>query len=122
MLGPGWTSRMMQSVMFDLLSNPDAVEAIAASGRVYAQRQEGLANALSAAVVAHTAGDGLNAWLPVADERSATVSLAAAGIRVAPGAPCQLGEADPHVRVTVALVGADDVESIAGALATATRA
>ncbi len=121
MLGPGWTSRMMQSVMFDLLSNPEAVETIAASGRVYAERQRAVAAALTAAGVAHSPSDGLNAWLPVADERAATVSLAAAGIRVAPGAPFQLGEADPHVRVTVALVG-DDVDSIAGALATAARA
>jgi hypothetical protein len=65
-------------------------------------------------------GDGLNIWLAVADERSATVSLAAAGIRVAPGGPFQLG-GEPHVRVTVGMIRAD-VETIAAELALASRA
>ena len=37
------------------------------------------------------AGDGINTWLRVADERDAIVRLTAAGIRVAPGGPFLLG-------------------------------
>ncbi len=121
LLGPGWTSRMIQSVLFDLLTNPDAVAKIAEARRVYAARQASFAEAMARAGVPMLPGDGLNGWLAVADERAATVSLAAAGIQVAPGTPFQLGVCEPHVRVTVGLV-ADDVDSIAGALATAARA
>ena len=32
-------------------------------------------------------GDGINVWVPVEDERSALITLAASGIRVAPGSP-----------------------------------
>jgi len=121
LLGPGWTSRMIQSVLFDLLTNPDAVGKIAEARRVYAQRQTALAESLRRAGVQVSAGDGLNMWLPVADERAATVSLAAAGIQVAPGTPFELGPGDPHVRVTVGLVSSD-TDSIAGSLAAAARA
>ena len=120
LLGPGWTSRMIQSVLHDLLTNPDAVAQIAEARRVYAERQASFADAMARAGVSHTAGDGLNAWLPVADERAATVSLAAAGIQVAPGTPFQLAGSEPHVRVTVGMV-TTDADSIATALATAAR-
>lgn len=121
LLGPGWTSRMIQSVLFDLLTNPDAVAQVGAARRVYAERQAGFADALARVGIRVPAGDGLNGWLAVADERAATVSLAAAGIRVAPGTPFQLGPGDPHLRVTVGLV-ATDVDTIASALAAAARA
>ncbi|MFM9877233.1 MAG: PLP-dependent aminotransferase family protein [Rhodoglobus sp.] len=121
LLGPGWTSRMMQSVLFDLLTNPDAVAQVATARRVYAERQASFADAMARAGVSVAAGDGLNAWLRVADERSATVSLAAAGIQVAPGAPFQFSGSEPQVRVTVGLI-ATDAPSIAAALATAVRA
>lgn len=121
LLGPGWTSRMMQSVLYDLLTNADAVAQVASARSVYAQRQASFADAMARAGVSLAAGDGLNAWLPVADERSATVSLAAAGIQVAPGAPFQFSGSEPHVRITVGLV-ATDAPSIAAALVTAARA
>ena len=69
------------------------------------------------------AGDGINAWLRVADERDAIVQLTASGIRVAPGTPFQLGELEEpggFVRVTVG-VARDEVPAIAAALAAATR-
>lgn len=49
------------------------------------------------------------------------VQLAAAGIRVAPGAPFQLGESGGFVRVTVGMVR-DDVAAVGAALAAAARA
>ena len=62
-------------------------------------------------------GDGINAWLRVADERDAIVKLAAAGIRVAPGAPFQIGDASqPHVRVTVGVLR-DEAPLVGAALA-----
>jgi DNA-binding transcriptional MocR family regulator len=120
LLGPGWTSRMMQSVLYDLLTNPDAVGQVANARAVYAQRQSAFAEAMAGLGVPVHAGDGLNAWLAVADERTATVRLAAAGIQVAPGSPFQFGAGSPHVRVTVGLLDGE-IETIAGALAAAAR-
>jgi DNA-binding transcriptional MocR family regulator len=121
LLGPGWTSRMMQAMLYELLTDPDSVAQVDAAGERYAQRQRELAAAVHLAGAELRAGDGLNAWLPVDDERSAIVHLAAAGIRVAPGAPFQLGEPGGFVRVTVGMVR-DDVAAVGAALAAAARA
>ena len=120
LLGPGWTSRMVQAILYDLLTDESSVARIASARGVYAARQVAFASAMSAHGIPLLPRDGLNTWLPVADERAAIVQLAAAGIRVAPGGPFQLGGGTPHVRVTVGLV--DDAESIAAALASAARA
>jgi len=121
LLGPGWTSSMMQAMLYELLTDPDSVAQVDAAGERYAQRQRELAAAVHLAGGELRAGDGLNAWLPVDDERSAIVQLAAAGIRVAPGAPFQLGETGGFVRVTVGMVR-DDVAAVGAALAAAARA
>ena len=121
LLGPGWTSRMVQSILFDLLTDPTSVELVDAARAAYTARQREFAAAMRRQGIHLDAGDGLNAWLAVDDERAATVQLAAAGIRVAPGTPFQLGVSSPHVRVTVGLVRSD-VDSIAAELAAASRA
>jgi len=118
LLGPGWTSRMMQAMLYELLTDPDSVAQVDAAGERYAQRQRELAAAVHLAGAELRPGDGLNAWLPVDDERAAMVQLAAAGIRVAPGAPFQLGEPGGFVRVTVGMVR-DDVAAVGAALASA---
>jgi DNA-binding transcriptional MocR family regulator len=119
LLGPGWTSRMMQAILYDLLTG--AADRVLVARETYARRQAAFTRAMREQGIPLRTGDGLNAWVPVADERSAMVSLAAAGIRVAPGAPFQLGSGAPHMRVTVGLIG-DEVDSIAAALAAAARA
>jgi DNA-binding transcriptional MocR family regulator len=121
LLGPGWTSRMVQALIYELLTDGGSVGQVLTARDEYAARQEAFASAMRAQGIPFGVGDGLNVWLPVADERAATVSLAAAGIRVARGVPFQLGSGSPHVRVTVGLVH-DDVDGIAAALATAARA
>ena len=121
LLGPGWTSRMVQAILHDLLTDESSVRQVLAARDTYASRQLAFSAAMQEHGVSLAPGDGLNAWLPVADERAAMVSLAAAGIRVAPGAPFQLGSPTPRVRVTVGLVH-DDVDAIASALASAARA
>lgn len=126
LLGPGWTSRMTQALLFELLTDPASVDEVERARDTYADRQARLAIALRGHGIAAVAGDGINTWLPVADERGAIVRLTAAGIRVAPGGPFLPeeggGEASTggHVRVTVGVAG-DDLEGIAAALATAAR-
>ncbi len=122
LLGPGWTSRMMQAILHELLSDADSVARVAHARDEYAARQRALAAALEAHGVPTTVRDGLNLALPVADERAAIVQLAAAGIRVAPGTPFQVAAGDPFVRVTVGLVPAASADAVAAALAAATVA
>ncbi len=122
LLGPGWTSRMTQALLFELLTDEDSVADIGRARDTYAARQAAMGAALAEHGVEFAAGDGINAWLRVADERDAIVQLTASGIRVAPGTPFQLGDPDDaHVRVTVG-VARDEVPSIAAALAEASRA
>ena len=141
MLGPGWTSRLLQHVLVDLLTDSSAIEAVAHARRVYHARRRALRDALAGHGIAIEPGDGINVWLPVHDERTALVRLEAAGIRVAPGTPFSAdgGTASSnagtdlpgedsgspagstvraHVRVTVGLLGSE-VEDVARALALA---
>ena len=65
--------------------------------------------------------DGINLWVPVADETAAVVRLASQGIGVAPGAPfAVLAGRNPHVRVTAGLLARDHAE-VAAAIAAAAR-
>jgi DNA-binding transcriptional MocR family regulator len=121
LLGPGWTSRMMQAILYELLTDADSVAQVEAARDRYAQRQRELAAAVRFAGASLRAGDGVNAWLRVDDERSAMVQLAAAGILVAPGTPFQLDEHGDFVRVSVGMVR-EEVAAVGAALAAAARA
>lgn len=121
LLGAGWTSRMVQSILFDLLTDPASVERVQEARTAYADRQRVLAAALTEEGLRMTAADGLNLWLPVRDERAALVHLATEGIRVAPGTPFVLRPGAAHVRVTVAGLGGDPAP-VASVLAAAAGA
>lgn len=132
MLGPGWTSRMLQTILLELLTERESIAAVADARRRYRARQRALGDALRARGLAVAPADGINLWLPVESERSTLVHLAAAGIRVAGGSPF-LAAAAPDaargrrtrrrpefVRVTVGMVR-DDAEAVADVLADAAR-
>ena len=119
LLGPGWSSRLLQGVLLDLLTDPGAVAQVAAARQAYADRRATLLAALRARGVSATAADGINLWMTVDDQQNAMVVLAARGIAVAPGAPfCVTAPATDHVRVTVGAV-ADGFDDLADALAAA---
>ncbi|MCU1478376.1 MAG: GntR family transcriptional regulator [Subtercola sp.] len=149
MLGPGWTSRMLQVILYELLTAPESVAQVAAARETYHSRQIAMAGALArrgfgggftggggASGAGIWVPDGINLWMPVADERAAIVSLAASGIRVAAGTPFQArvgsaldgdresrdrSEHAQAIRVTVGLVR-DDFDKVAALLATAAAA
>ncbi|MGH8861797.1 MAG: PLP-dependent aminotransferase family protein, partial [Jatrophihabitantaceae bacterium] len=86
---------------------------------VYTDRRAHLVAALGEHGIAVGGTDGLNIWVPVADETSAVVRLASQGIGVAPGAPfAALAAPAPHVRVTAGLLASDHAE-VARAIAEA---
>ena len=101
-LGPGWTSRLLQGVLLDMLTDAAVVAAVNKARDTYAARREAFRLALSAEGVRVPPGDGLAMWIPVTDERSAVMTLAAAGIGVSPGLPfCARPVSVSHVRVTI---------------------
>lgn len=119
LLGPGWSSRLLQGVLLDLLTDPVAVAQTAKAQQVYATRRAALLTALHERGVTATAADGINLWMTVDDQQIAMVALAAHGIAVSPGAPfCVTPLGSDHVRVTVGLV-AGDFDDLADALAAA---
>jgi DNA-binding transcriptional MocR family regulator len=120
-LGPGWTSRMLQTMLLDLLTDSTSVAEVAEARRLYRERQQQLSDALARQGVQLPPSDGINTWLPVADERAAIVQLAAAGIRVAAGTPFQATAPGGFVRVTVGHIR-DDADLVATSLAAAARA
>lgn len=119
LLGPGWSSRLLQGVLLDLLTDPAAARQVAAARSAYAARRAALLGALRSRGVTATAADGINLWMAVDDQQNAMVALAAHGIAVAPGAPfCVTPLPTDHVRVTAGLVG-EGVDELADALAAA---
>ncbi len=119
MLGPGWTSRMLQTILHDLLTTSESVAEVADAGRVYFSRQKSFADALRALGMNIRQADGINAWIPVDDEHRAVMQLAARGIRVAGGSPFFAADsAQDFVRVTAGVIE-EDVETIAMAIAAA---
>ncbi|MET0725948.1 MAG: aminotransferase class I/II-fold pyridoxal phosphate-dependent enzyme [Leifsonia sp.] len=121
MLGPGWTSRMVQRILHDLLTDGQSIDEVAEARRQYYTRQRSLATALATWGVTPGRSDGINTWLPISDERSALVQLAAAGIRVAAGSAFMATDVPgtpAFVRVTVGMIR-DDAADVAAALAAA---
>lgn len=117
MLGPGWTSRMVQTILHELLTSPDAISTVAAARSVYHSRQRQFAQARLATGFAAPQTDGLNTWIEVGDERHALVQLAASGIRVTAGSAYISAPADRQfVRVTVGMLR-DDFAEVGAALA-----
>jgi DNA-binding transcriptional MocR family regulator len=118
LLGPGWSSRILQAVLVEMLDDRATIDAVAAARREYARRRAAAVTALTARGVETTGRDGINLWMRVADERSALVALAAQGIGVAPGDPFLVRPDDDHVRVTIGLVD-HDLAGVTGKLADA---
>lgn len=112
MLGPGWSSRLLQAVLAELLTDPRTVETVAEARLEYARRRTALTTALAARDVSCTGVDGINLWVEVDDERAAQLGMAARGIGVAPGSPFLVAPArQDHLRITVGLVrgGAEEL-------------
>ena len=123
LLGPGWSSRILQATLVELLRDPATPEVMARARATYARRRALVCGVLAGNGIATTGNDGINLWIDVAAERSATLALAARSIGVAPGEPFLVRRDGDHIRVTVGLLtGSDDqVENVAADLAAAAR-
>ncbi|WP_144834207.1 aminotransferase class I/II-fold pyridoxal phosphate-dependent enzyme [Microbacterium sp. BH-3-3-3] len=126
MLGPGWTSRLLQAVLLELLTDSRSIAPVRTARLIYRDRLDRLATALRRLGVEVGDPDGINVWMPVRDERAAVVHLAAEGIAVAAGTPFVAdasiaSDREPRVRVTGGSV-VENVRLVAEALARAADA
>lgn len=126
-LGQGWTSRLLQRLLVALLTEPAAVATVAAARLEYARRRAAAVQRLAAAGIPVPGTDGLNIWVPVADETAALLLLATHGIGASSGrpftvdAPGPVSPARPHVRITVGSAQGD-IGALAEVIAAAARA
>lgn len=120
--GPGWSSRLLQRILVKLLTDPTANGTIERAREVYTARRTALVAALNRLNSPVRCDDGLNLWLPVADEGQALVTLAAHGVSAAPGSAfCIKDAGSDHLRVTVGVVAEEDAEEVAEILVSAAR-
>jgi len=121
-LGPWWTPRLIQHVLAELLTDGESIADIGHARATYAARQRRFAAALG-----RPPSDGINAWMPVDDERAAILQLAADGIRVAAGSAFYrddrtvTADGRDRIRITAGVIP-DDVEAVAAAVAAAATA
>ncbi|MDG4865433.1 aminotransferase class I/II-fold pyridoxal phosphate-dependent enzyme, partial [Streptomyces sp. T-3] len=115
-LGPGWVSRLLQDAVVHLWTS-GAVDPQAVAGE-YGKRRDALISALAERGIAAYGRSGLNVWVPVPDETGAVSRLLHAGWAVVPGARFRMSAA-PGVRITVSLLGLDDMGPLADAVAAA---
>ena len=124
--GQGWSSRLLQRILLGLLTNSSAADQVRAAQHAYADRRSQFVEALTARGVETRGSQGINVWVPVADETAAVAQLASQGIGVSAGAPFAVLPGMPgHIRVTVGLVRKDHeglAEVVAGAAVASGRA
>lgn len=119
LLGPVWSSRLLQAILLDLLTDPESVAAVGKAGTEYASRRRLLTTALASRGVRVSGHDGINLWIEVHDENSALLTLAVHGITAAPGSPFLTAPLPTdHIRVTCASV-VDDIDQLADLIALA---
>jgi DNA-binding transcriptional MocR family regulator len=123
LLGAGWSSRLLQAVLLELLDDANAIASIAEAREVYAERRRAVTAALGQRGIGWTGNDGINLWVEVHDEQAALVSLAARGVGAAPGSPFEVTPlVGDHLRVTVGLVPTTSAAEVADRLAAAAAA
>ena len=108
LLGPGWSSRILQAVLLAMLQDPTTAESIVVARQEYQRRRRLVTDALTIRGVPVRGRDGINLWVRVADERKSLITLAAQGIGAAPGEPFLVLPDDDHLRLTLSpLTGSD---------------
>jgi DNA-binding transcriptional MocR family regulator len=116
LLGPGWSSRILQLVLVHLLENPATATTLGAARATYDDRRRRVSSALDAAGIEHPDGDGISMWVAVDDERAALVLLASRGIGAAPGTPFLTRADRDYLRLTISHLRDDDVDHVCDVL------
>ncbi|MDW6059413.1 aminotransferase class I/II-fold pyridoxal phosphate-dependent enzyme [Streptomyces sp. FXJ1.4098] len=105
--GSGWTSRILQDALAHLLTDAATTRRVQEAAERYGLRRGALAERLAGLGVPTLNQDGLMLWVPVADETSALVTLAARGVTVSPGGRFCVSYSQPHIRVATSRLSED---------------
>lgn len=120
-LGPGWISHVLQDLAVSLWADKAATRTVHDAEVAYAQNRELLVAALSDRGVPSHGRSGLNVWIPVADETVSITGLLTAGWAAAAGARFRI-DSPPGMRITIAGLGAADIDALADAVAESVHA
>ncbi|OBA76607.1 GntR family transcriptional regulator [Mycobacterium sp. 1554424.7] len=117
-LGPGWVSHLLQDLAVGLWSDEAASRLVGEAEKQYTTNRTRLLAALAERGVAARGRSGLNVWVSVPDETVAITRLLGAGWAAAPGTRFRI-RTPPGMRVTVADLGAHEIDPLAEAIAEA---
>jgi DNA-binding transcriptional MocR family regulator len=120
LVGPGWTSLILQRLVAHLWTDPATAKLLERARRTYRERREALVAALAEHDIELQARSWWSAWLPVADEPGTLQALRDQGFGVAAGARYRL-RPTPGIRISTATLRPEEAPAFAQALATALR-
>lgn len=118
LLGSRWVSHLLQALVVSLWSDPKTEKRLARAAERYTQRRNALIEALATHGIEAHGRSGLNVWVPVPEETSVALRLAAAGYAVKAGEGHRL-ESPPAIRITTASLDVDEAPKVAALLAEA---
>lgn len=113
--GPGWVSHLLQAVVADLLTDPEATDQVGRAAESYRARRLQLIERLADAGIESTGRSGLHVWIPVPAEQPVADALRDAGYAVRVGSAYRRST-PPAVRVTVASLDTDQIDEVASLL------
>ena len=114
-LGPGWVSRILQSAVAAMMSDPQIDRGLRDAANEYGRRRDALASALVEAGVRSVTGrSGLNVWAHVGSEASAVIGAADEGFVVRGGSGFSATE--DTIRITVSSLTMDDIPKLVAAV------
>jgi DNA-binding transcriptional MocR family regulator len=120
-IGQGWTSRILQRLLYTLVTDTQSQRVVERAREHYRERRAALVGHLAAEGINVAGTDGYNVWVPVADESAAMMQAARHGVGVAHGAPFTIAAGRSHVRVTTSRLSGEDLRRVAVTLAHAAR-
>lgn len=115
-IGAGWVSHILQRLVALLWQDAATAGRIGEARRAYALRRAELIAALARHGVPAFGRSGLNVWVPVREEASATLALAGLGWGVRAGERYRIGS-PPAIRVTAAALRSGEAERLAADVA-----
>jgi DNA-binding transcriptional MocR family regulator len=116
LIGAGWVSRTLQSLVIHLWSDPSTTRLLRRAEATYTRRRQAVLRALGAHGIAAVGRSGMNVWVPVPEEVTAVQRLLDAGFAVSAGERFRIASA-PAIRITTATIEPAEAEGVAAAIA-----
>lgn len=112
LLGCGWVSHILQSIVAAFWRSPEIVNSLSEAATTYDRRRNALIEALAVHGVLATGRSGFNVWIPVDNESAIVTRLLDCGWAIRAGEPYRI-QSGPAVRVTTATLDPDEAKRFA---------